>query len=75
MPEAPQAPAAQPPEPGKACPQCGAVRSGRFCESCGFDFDAGAAPAATGAGRAAPGDPAPPPGGAARPSRNPAPSS
>jgi FHA domain len=34
QPPAPQAPA----EP---CPHCGAARSGRFCESCGFDFDAG----------------------------------
>jgi len=31
----------QPPEPAEACPHCGAARSGRFCESCGFDFDAG----------------------------------
>jgi hypothetical protein len=23
------------------CPHCGAARSGRFCESCGFDFDTG----------------------------------
>jgi FHA domain len=34
QPPAPQAPA----EP---CPHCGAARSGRFCESCGFDFDEG----------------------------------
>lgn len=26
------------------CPRCGAASSGRFCESCGFDFDAGKAP-------------------------------
>ena len=27
--------------PAEPCPHCGAARSGRFCESCGFDFDAG----------------------------------
>jgi hypothetical protein len=32
---------AEPPEPAEACPHCGAARSGRFCESCGLDFDAG----------------------------------
>ena len=26
-------------EPPVACPRCGATSSGRFCESCGFDFD------------------------------------
>jgi FHA domain len=31
----------QPLEPAEPCPHCGAARSGRFCESCGFDFDAG----------------------------------
>ena len=41
----PQPPESQPlepqlPGPAEACPQCGAARSGRFCESCGFDFDA-----------------------------------
>src|SRR5262245_12557270 len=35
----PQPPESQPPEPAEACPHCGAARSGRFCESCGFDFD------------------------------------
>ncbi len=45
-------PAVPPPEqaPAAPCPRCGTARSGRFCESCGFDFDAGealgAAPAA-----------------------------
>jgi FHA domain len=24
--------------PGESCPQCGAARSGNFCESCGHDF-------------------------------------
>ena len=37
----PQPPEPQPPEPAEPCPHCGAARSGRFCESCGFDFDAG----------------------------------
>ncbi len=76
----PQAPAVQSPEPAEPCPQCGAARSGRFCESCGLDFDAGVAPAATGAspapasGEAAPasGDPAPASGGAAPASNDPA---
>lgn len=30
-------------EPSVACPQCGTTSSGRFCESCGFDFDTGQA--------------------------------
>ena len=50
------APAAPPeqesPVPAEPCPQCGTAKSGRFCESCGFDFEAGRATAA-GAG---PGD-------------------
>jgi hypothetical protein len=38
-------PAATPPATaGPACPQCGAARSGQFCEACGFDFKAGQAP-------------------------------
>ena len=36
----------QPQVPAAPCPRCGTARSGRFCESCGFDFDAGEAPAA-----------------------------
>jgi hypothetical protein len=35
-----QQPAAQQPA-AEPCPHCGAAKSGRFCESCGFDFDAG----------------------------------
>ena len=31
----------QPQAPAEPCPHCGAAKSGRFCESCGFDFDAG----------------------------------
>jgi len=38
-PQEPQPPAAE--APAEPCPHCGAARSGRFCESCGFDFDAG----------------------------------
>ena len=65
QPQAPQVPA----EP---CPHCGAARSGRFCESCGFDFDAGGSsrertiegvivppPGATPAAPAAPAEPPP----------------
>ena len=37
----PQEPRSQEPQaPAEPCPHCGAARSGRFCESCGFDFDA-----------------------------------
>jgi FHA domain-containing protein len=81
-PQAPRALAAQSPEPAEPCPQCGAARSGRFCESCGFDFDADPAPAAEGTGPAAPAESAPPPGGpvpasggAAPPPGEPAPAS
>jgi hypothetical protein len=37
----PQPPEPQPLEPAESCPNCGAARSGRFCESCGLDFDTG----------------------------------
>jgi hypothetical protein len=81
-PQAPQALAAHSPEPAEPCPQCGAARSGRFCESCGFDFDADPEPAAAGTGPAAPAESAPPPGGpvpasggAAPPPGEPAPAS
>ncbi len=40
-PPEPQPPAPQPQAPAEPCPHCGAAKSGRFCESCGFDFDAG----------------------------------
>src|SRR6266851_5685251 len=46
-PGAAPAPAAVPAEP---CPQCGAARTGQFCEVCGFNFASGAAPAAAAAG-------------------------
>jgi hypothetical protein len=39
--QAPQQEALQQEAPAEPCPHCGAARSGRFCESCGFDFDAG----------------------------------
>jgi FHA domain len=45
-----------PPVPAEPCPQCGTAKSGRFCESCGFDFDAGPPMAA----RAVPGGEPPP---------------
>ena len=62
QPQAPQAPA-------QPCPHCGAARSGRFCESCGFDFDAGPRERTIegviipppGTGPAAPAEPPPPP--------------
>ena len=55
-------PAAFPPEaqpsastrPARICPRCGAAKSGRFCESCGFDFEAAGGPAASVAASAAP---------------------
>ena len=34
-------PPAPPAPPAEACPQCGAGRTGKFCEACGFDFLAG----------------------------------
>jgi FHA domain-containing protein len=38
-------PVTSPPDEAAApCPLCGTAKSGRFCESCGFDFDAGTAP-------------------------------
>jgi len=39
----------------RPCPRCGTAGSGRFCESCGFDFEAAGAPAASVAVSAAPG--------------------
>jgi FHA domain len=45
----------QPQVPAEPCPRCGTAKSGRFCESCGFDFDAGEAPEAAAAARAVPG--------------------
>jgi hypothetical protein len=35
------APTATPAPPAEPCPQCGAGRSGQFCESCGYNFAAG----------------------------------
>jgi len=51
-------PEAQPSAPTRStrpCPRCGAAKSGRFCESCGFDFEAAGAPVASMAASAAPG--------------------
>jgi len=45
---------AQPLAPARSCPRCGATKSGRFCESCGLDFEAAGAPAASAAASAAP---------------------
>jgi hypothetical protein len=49
--------AGAPPEqaPAAPCPRCGTARSGRFCESCGFDFDAGEALGSAAAAGAVPG--------------------
>jgi FHA domain-containing protein len=41
--------------PARPCPRCGAARSGRFCESCGLDFETAGTPAASVAASAAPG--------------------
>ena len=38
------------------CPRCGAASPGRFCESCGFDFDTGKAPQSAPPAEAAAGD-------------------
>ena len=61
-------------KPASPCPHCGAGKSGRYCESCGFDFNSGdpggaavpattvpatAVPAATVRATPAPGAPAP----------------
>jgi hypothetical protein len=47
------APAAGP--GGEPCPQCGAARTGQFCEVCGFSFASGTAPAAATSGSPGPG--------------------
>lgn len=70
-PEALQQPEAQQPAAAEPCPHCGAARTGRFCESCGFDFDAGGSSRERtiegvivpppGTGPAAPAEPPPPP--------------
>jgi hypothetical protein len=54
---APSAGPASPPAavPGEPCPQCGASRTGQFCEVCGFNFASGTAPAAAGAPGGPPG--------------------
>lgn len=52
---------------GEPCPQCGAPRSGQFCETCGYDFVSGKAlsPSAPSAPAKPDSGPAPPPGDAA----------
>ena len=58
--------AAAPDAAAQPCPQCGTIRSGQFCETCGYDFASGkpavAPPAATGTAPPdhAPADQAPP---------------
>src|SRR5215472_4789677 len=59
-PEAQPSVATRPAARARPCPQCGEARSGRFCESCGFDFEAAqspatAAPASGAHGRGTPG--------------------
>jgi hypothetical protein len=51
------APAASPPDGREqSCPQCGADRSGQFCEACGYSFASGLpAPGAAAPARVAPG--------------------
>jgi hypothetical protein len=39
---------------GEPCPQCGAARTGQFCEVCGFNFATATAPVAAAAGLATP---------------------
>jgi len=46
--DAAAAPAPPAAAPGEPCPQCGAARTGQFCEVCGFNFAAGTAPVAAG---------------------------
>jgi len=58
------------PAPAEACPQCGAARTGQFCESCGHDFTtAASAPVGGPAGLSpvAPPPAATPPASAATP--------
>jgi FHA domain len=56
--------AGRPAAPDEACPRCGTVRAGQFCESCGYDFTTTPAPAPA---------PAPTPAPAAVPVPAPAP--
>jgi hypothetical protein len=54
--------AAAPDAAAQPCPQCGTIRSGQFCETCGYDFASGkpaVAPPSAAAGAAPPGQ-APP---------------
>ena len=47
--------AGRPAAPDEACPRCGTVRAGQFCESCGYDFTTSpAAPVPVAASAAAP---------------------
>src|SRR5262245_36159900 len=73
--QAPQPQAQAPQEPAEPCPQCGAAKSGRFCESCGFDFDAGNRAPSSGGPAPSSGGPAPGSGGPARGSGGSAPAS
>jgi FHA domain len=49
---------AGPDAPAEPCPQCGTIRSGQFCETCGYDFASGK-PADSPGGPATAGSPAP----------------
>jgi hypothetical protein len=48
LPEAAGSGGGAPRAAGPACPNCGAGRTGRFCEGCGLDFTKAAPPAPTG---------------------------
>jgi FHA domain len=54
-----------PASPGEQCPQCGAGRTGQFCEACGYSFASGAARITT-APSYLPRSPGPPPAGGAK---------
>jgi FHA domain-containing protein len=62
----PASASAGPGAPAEPCPQCGTIRSGQFCETCGYDFASGK-PTVSPAGSAAAAGPAAPAAPAAGP--------